>query len=380
MKSILLCASGLTPQIITETLYVLAVQERSFIPDEIHVLTTREGKNRIQETLLDKQAGQLHRFLDEYDLMGKVRMDNGTIHLVGPAGGELIDIRCSDENILFKNRTLEVVRNLIESCDRLHASLAGGRKSMGFYLGMAMQLLARPQDELSHILVNPPFDNMRDFYYPPKEPRLLRSEFGGKILQEVSSSEARLELARLSFVRLRGKLGDDVLTEVMDFDQAFQVAQREVDSLNSLVPVAFNTEDNTLAVGEDSVKLAPREAALYWALLKRREACSHKADTCHQCSFPLDIDHPAFRSLREDVLLYLQRAHGQMSGRAEQIEASILSENPDDVKKWFSKTRTLINGKLKSASYGFRAEIRSERTEGTTWYSLGIDSKAIDIR
>ncbi len=43
-RRILLAVTGLTPQVITETLYALAVQRQpAFIPTEIHLLTTHEG-------------------------------------------------------------------------------------------------------------------------------------------------------------------------------------------------------------------------------------------------------------------------------------------------------------------------------------------------
>ncbi len=45
-KNILVCVSGLTPQIVTETLFCLAVKEKIII-DEIYVLTTQRGRNVI---------------------------------------------------------------------------------------------------------------------------------------------------------------------------------------------------------------------------------------------------------------------------------------------------------------------------------------------
>ena len=44
-KRILLVVTGMSPQIVTETLWALAVAQRDtpFVPTEIHVLSTREG-------------------------------------------------------------------------------------------------------------------------------------------------------------------------------------------------------------------------------------------------------------------------------------------------------------------------------------------------
>ncbi len=46
-RRILLAVSGLSPQIVTETIYALAAKpERNFVPTEVHLITTREGAQR----------------------------------------------------------------------------------------------------------------------------------------------------------------------------------------------------------------------------------------------------------------------------------------------------------------------------------------------
>ena len=43
-RRLLVAVCGLSPQILTETLYALAVKRSpAFIPTEVHLLTTREG-------------------------------------------------------------------------------------------------------------------------------------------------------------------------------------------------------------------------------------------------------------------------------------------------------------------------------------------------
>jgi CRISPR-associated protein (TIGR02584 family) len=59
------------------------------------------------------------------------------------------------------------VRELTADPDcAIHASIAGGRKTMGFYLGYALSLFGRPQDRLSHVLVSSPFESNQNFFYP----------------------------------------------------------------------------------------------------------------------------------------------------------------------------------------------------------------------
>lgn len=43
-RRILLAVTGLSPQVVTETLYALAVaQGRPFVPTEVHLVTTAKG-------------------------------------------------------------------------------------------------------------------------------------------------------------------------------------------------------------------------------------------------------------------------------------------------------------------------------------------------
>jgi len=73
-KHILLCVAGMTPQIITETLYALT-QERGERIDEIRVITTLDGRDKImhgkgvpEESLLDPSAGQFYNFCRDFQI------------------------------------------------------------------------------------------------------------------------------------------------------------------------------------------------------------------------------------------------------------------------------------------------------------------------
>ena len=53
-KRILLAVSGMSPQIVTETLYALAVSQQEQ-PTEIHLISTTTGKQKALEQLLDTE-------------------------------------------------------------------------------------------------------------------------------------------------------------------------------------------------------------------------------------------------------------------------------------------------------------------------------------
>jgi CRISPR-associated protein (TIGR02584 family) len=68
-RRILLAVTGLTPQVVTETLYALAVRrEPAFVPTEVVLLTTAEGAERARLSLLSAEPGWFARLVSDYDL------------------------------------------------------------------------------------------------------------------------------------------------------------------------------------------------------------------------------------------------------------------------------------------------------------------------
>jgi len=89
--------------------------------------------------------------------------------LAGADGAPLADIRTVADNLAARDRIFDLVRDLTRDPEvAVHASLAGGRKTMGFLLGAALQFMARPQDRLYHVLVHPAAVERpnTDFYFP----------------------------------------------------------------------------------------------------------------------------------------------------------------------------------------------------------------------
>jgi len=68
-RRVLLAVTGLSPQIVTETLFALAVRGRSpWLPTEVHIITTAEGGERARLALLHPRDGWFHRLRQDYDL------------------------------------------------------------------------------------------------------------------------------------------------------------------------------------------------------------------------------------------------------------------------------------------------------------------------
>ncbi len=223
-RRILLAVTGLSPQIVTETLYALAVAQRpAFAPTEIHLVTTVEGARIAREALLGGRNGQFHALLRDYPQAGQPKFGEEHIHVLpGPGGAPMEDIRTQEENAAAADGIAALVARMTSENDSaLHVSIAGGRKTMGFYLGYAFSLYARPQDRLSHVLVNAPFESHPEFFFPPAARRKLELRNGARI----DTSKAVVALAEIPVVRLRHGLSDALQRGAAKFSETVAALQ-----------------------------------------------------------------------------------------------------------------------------------------------------------
>ncbi|HMM45149.1 MAG TPA: CRISPR-associated ring nuclease Csm6 [Candidatus Macondimonas sp.] len=202
-RRVLLAVSGLSPQIVTETLYALAVRApRPWIPTEIRLLTTVRGAEHARLNLLSNDPGWFHRLRADYGLPD-IQFDADGIEVIrDAAGAPLADIRSQADNDATADALTEAVRALTMEPDcALHVSIAGGRKTMGYYLGYALSLFGRAQDRLSHVLVDEGYEGHPQFYYPSPGERVIHTL--GPNPRPLDCQQAQVTLAEIPFVRLR---------------------------------------------------------------------------------------------------------------------------------------------------------------------------------
>jgi CRISPR-associated protein (TIGR02584 family) len=256
-RCILLCVAGLTPQIITEVLYALTQQRRERV-DEIRVITTLLGQDKLLKSLLDPQHGKFFAFCRDYGIdSSSIQFDHTSFSAVQTSDGRTLDdIRLKIENERTADRICEIVRELAKREDaRIHASAAGGRKTMGIFLASAMQLFGRRQDALSHVLVNEPFENHPEFYYPPPKPNFISYKNKDGETKQASTADARIELADIPFVRLRGVLRGWLDELPSSYGEIVQKTQEELD-------VQDAAQELRLACDKKIVSLLNRKANL----------------------------------------------------------------------------------------------------------------------
>jgi CRISPR-associated protein (TIGR02584 family) len=272
-RHILLCVAGLTPQIITETLYALTQQRHERI-DEIRVITTLGGRNRILSALLDPQQGKFFVFCRDYSIdPSSIVFNETTIRLLhGPDGRTSPDIRSVEDNACAADQICEIVRKLTqEPHTRVHASAAGGRKTMSIYLTMAMQLFGRVYDQLSHVLVSEDFETHPDFFYIPPTPQELEVKRAGQVIKRISTADAEIHLADIPFIRLRGVRSAWLPSGEHSYSDFVQQAQADLDLLDSVHELRINTRNKSIIVANRTIKLTERELFVYALLAYLRQ-------------------------------------------------------------------------------------------------------------
>lgn len=273
-RRILLCVTGTSPQIITETLYGLAIEPndgRAFVPTEIRVLTTAMGAQQARLSLLAEDRDMFGRLCRDYGLAG-IRFDMDCIDVFRDADGlPLEDILTPEHNEAAADHITRVVAQLTaDESAAIHASIAGGRKTMGFYLGYAMSLFGREQDRVSHVLVSEGFDSHREFFYKPPRPVTLKKPDGW----EMSTADAQIHLAHIPIVRLRSNEFEAVSNRRIGFADAVERANRLAGGGDIRIAVGRSKSRNPVEVkvwiANEMIPFTQPQAFLFhWLALRR---------------------------------------------------------------------------------------------------------------
>jgi CRISPR-associated protein (TIGR02584 family) len=265
---VLLAVVGLTPQVVTETLHALVISRRpAFRPTRLRLVTTGEGAERIRLQLLDRDSGAFQDFSRQYAPELSSILSNATVDVLdGSDGDALDDIADADASSRAADRIVAIVREETARPDAsIWASIAGGRKTMGFLLGYAMSLFGRRQDRLSHVLVNAPFEGHAGFFFPPRVPKVIFAQRDGK---PVRTDDARIVLHEIPFLRLRDGLPTRMLQGRAGFAATIAEAQSALQPARLLLHVA----NCTAQCGKRHVRVPPVEFAfLLWLARRRRD-------------------------------------------------------------------------------------------------------------
>jgi CRISPR-associated protein (TIGR02584 family) len=386
-RNILLSLTGMIPQVVTETMWALT--NRGERIDEIRIITTASGRQRLERELLDPQTGQFFAFCRDYGIDPRqIRFSPETISMLHfPDGRLLDDIRTPEENRLAANQICSIVRELTHgSGTRLFASAAGGRKTMSIYLANAMQLYARSWDSLWHVLVSPAFEQLDDFYYIPPIPRqvsFIDRQSGERRI--ISTAEAEIELAPIAFVRLRGLQAASLGGDGKSYDEIVGELQSNLDLLEQSHELRISAVEKWIEVSGRRVRLTEREIFLYLLFAWYRKTDGTNGNGFRQIAEITTAD-------LEQVFRLVTRERGEEVGLEESESyprftflkiladqlASAKKEDREDVVKVFREIRSKINQKFKINGIPTIYQIASHGARGSIRYRIDVEPAQID--
>ena len=282
--TVLFSVTGMSPAVLTETVWALAWAKPPVIPLRVIAVTTLPGKARIEDELF-KPMPQ-YRGLSVWQALRRSvlgpgferdpRLNFDEVRVIArrdPKLGRsfpLEDIRTPADNEVAADFILEELRKITENADtRLVASLAGGRKTLGALLYAALSLLGRPQDRLTHVLVNDPFEDpglSPRFYFPTRPETLHHHPRTGKVHRSVA---AHVSLADVPFVRLRELFPKLLGRYPGTFSGLVRAYGERIEEISGPPEVALDDADLSMRVNGVRVVLAPREFALFAFLVER---------------------------------------------------------------------------------------------------------------
>ena len=265
-KNILVCLAGTTPAVVTETLW--ALEQKGLRVDEIRVVTTTIGHAALTKSLFDPPSQLFVSYLRDYP------RDPGQIYfhreksfhiLRGQDGNELEDIRDERDNLAAADHMFQLVRTWTRREEEtLICSLAGGRKTMGFFLATCLMLFGRPQDRLFHVLINPRFEGLPGFGYPPARP----TEYVLPNGERLTSDQSGVVLAEVPLIRLGQFLGPE-LREQPSYADAVGMVDSILEAMTQEPEMVLDLFAGRVSLGEFTMEMPRQLMAVYLFLLAR---------------------------------------------------------------------------------------------------------------
>lgn len=278
-REIFVFVVGTSPQVITETVYALGISKPSVFLDEIYVITTATGKKNVVDSIIKRNI--IQELIKEYGFP-PINFTVDNILVPKYRNGIEIDDICSyeDNEIMGDLITSFIREKTLDPKNRLHCSIAGGRKTMSFYLGSALQLFGRPWDKLNHVIVTSEFESNPDFFYKPKKNRQLsyRTKEGRDIF--LNTKDAKIMLAELPFIRLGRKLP----LRGNSFRELVGEGQKEIDLLARQPEIAVSLSDRMVNIDGNILYLSPMLMFFLTSFLRQ------KTQTCVYSERPYCFD------------------------------------------------------------------------------------------
>ncbi|MGC8735488.1 MAG: CRISPR-associated ring nuclease Csm6, partial [Dissulfurimicrobium sp.] len=295
MKNILLAASGLSPQVITEALYALWHQGRPI--SRLEIITTRTGKERILAGLFSPMDGKLLAFMQEFGIPeNDIEFGPHLIHVLkDETGNELDDIITPKDNKILLQTCIDLAYQLTSDPDSaVFFLVAGGRKTMTSCLTLAAQIYGRPQDRIYHVLVTPEFEQCRDFWYPPKISKNIAVRNNNGIEYVINTKYAKIELISIPFISIRKHLDPKMLSHPISPSELSDLAIYDKEPA-----IILHLSNATISYHNKILHMFPIHMAIYAFFVQQKVKCKNT----HTCKYCTDcfLDKEAIFSKEDEI-------------------------------------------------------------------------------
>ncbi len=372
MKHILLCVAGLNPQVITETLYALHQNNKPV--DAVHVITTRDGREKIYAQLLSGKSGHYFRYLQEYSISpGSIDFGHHTVHTIRDEyGNEIPDIIDEYGNERLLKKCLELAFDFTRSADTtVYFSVAGGRKTMSACLTLAAQMYGRPQDRIYHVLVSPEFESNRDFFYPPKKSRPIKlmDSHGQPFYKQTRF--ARVNLIHLPFVSIRERLPVDMLEKPQDPGTLLLSLIRE-----DIANLTVHLVKRKIIYKTHELDMPPAWMALYAFFVQQKKNCTQNVASCGECT-ECFLDLQSIFLRQHDITEFYHRICGTRPAE-EMSDTGIINLNPENFNSYKGKIKAHLLKRF--GPYALELlEISAAGTRPNTCHGIKMDKMKIEF-
>jgi CRISPR-associated protein (TIGR02584 family) len=269
-RIVLVGVVGMSPAVLTETVWALAHEERPVIVDEVIAITTTQGRAAITSQLLESGVWQrLIGALQKEGLEIEGRLAFGasdSIRVMGDGSRDFDDIASPRENELSGDFMLKVLRQYTETPNtQVIASIAGGRKTMSALMLSWMSLVGREQDRVCHVLVNPPYEQRLDppFFFPEK--RVTHTLSGKKY----SSMKAKPVLSEIAFIRVRGWYEQESGRQPASYSHMVSLFRKSARPALNYPTVVIDCKTAEITLNNQTIKLSPPQFAIFYVLMQR---------------------------------------------------------------------------------------------------------------
>lgn len=376
--NILVAVVGITPQIITETAYALGTRSKPVRLNELRIITTSVGRQKVEESLVGR--GIMKKLTDEYNLNPLAINDDSFLMITDRTGRILDDINDNAENEQVGNLITTLIERLTgDPSTTLHCSIAGGRKTMGFYLGAALQLFGRPRDKLYHVLVSPEFESNRDFFFPPKKPAVIKSTAPDGSVRKLNTENAKIRLAELPYIRLR----DALSLEGKGFKELVRKGQEQMDAAVVQPELCVDLAGRTIKIGAHALQLAPVLLLFYTMLLLRKlESCADpKRATCLGCrSCFVEIGQLSSRESVRRMGSLWERIFPNRMGKGEEFITKWKDGiRQETVRQYITKIRNEIERQAVGQPFLPFCTVVSNKRWGSSSYGITLERRNIKI-